>query len=49
MGNRYEFTKEDTDSSDPWEIARDILLEKINFGKLNQIDINLLMQALSDV
>ena len=48
-GAAMNLQKEDADSSDPWEIARDIMLEKINFGKLNQGDRNLLMQALSDV
>jgi len=34
--------------SDPWEIARDILLEHINFDKINDEDKNLLLLALSD-
>ena len=33
---------------DPWQIARDILLETISFEQLNEIDRNILMQALSD-
>ncbi|GAP96592.1 helix-turn-helix domain-containing protein [Leptolyngbya sp. NIES-2104] len=37
-----------TEDSDPWQIARDVLLEKINFGILNEVDQALLMRALSD-
>ena len=32
----------------PWRIARDVLLEIATFERLNEIDRNLLMQALSD-
>lgn len=32
----------------PWSIARDILLRRLNFNMLNEIDQNLIMQALSD-
>jgi transcriptional regulator with XRE-family HTH domain/Zn-dependent peptidase ImmA (M78 family) len=48
-GTAINLQKEDIDSSNPWQTARDILLEQINFGKLNQVDRNLLMQALCDV
>ncbi len=40
---------EDTDYTDPWQTARDFLLERANFGRLNEVDRNLLLQALSDV
>ena len=33
----------------PWQIARDFLLERSNFGRLNEVDRNLLLQALSDL
>lgn len=33
--------------SDPWEIARDIFLEKFEFDNLNDIDRDILMQALT--
>ncbi|BAZ03104.1 hypothetical protein NIES37_71170 (plasmid) [Tolypothrix tenuis PCC 7101] len=33
----------------PWQIARDFLLEQTNFGRLNEVDQNLLLQALSDI
>jgi transcriptional regulator with XRE-family HTH domain len=33
----------------PWQIARDFLLERTNFGRLNEVDQNLLLQALSDI
>ncbi|MFB2836544.1 helix-turn-helix domain-containing protein [Floridanema evergladense] len=33
----------------PWQIARDFLLERSNFGQLNEVDRNLLLQALSDL
>ncbi|MGB5970009.1 MAG: helix-turn-helix transcriptional regulator [Spirulinaceae cyanobacterium] len=47
-GAAINLQKEDRDSSNPWQIARDIFLEKINFGKLNEVDRNLLMLALYD-
>lgn len=34
--------------AEPWRIARDILLERALFERLNEIDRNLLIQALSD-
>jgi hypothetical protein len=34
---------------DPWRIARDLLLEEADFQRLNDVDCNLLSQALSDV
>lgn len=37
-----------TEEIDPWQIARDVLLEKINFGVLNEVDQTLLMRALSE-
>lgn len=37
-----------TEDIDPWQIARDVLLEKIDFGILNEVDQALLMRALSD-
>jgi transcriptional regulator with XRE-family HTH domain len=40
---------EDTDYTNPWQIARDFLLERANFGRLNEIDRNLLLRALSDI
>jgi len=40
---------EDTDYTDPWQTARDYLLERASFGQLNEVDRNLLLQALSDV
>jgi transcriptional regulator with XRE-family HTH domain/Zn-dependent peptidase ImmA (M78 family) len=33
----------------PWQFARDFLLERSNFGRLNEVDRNLLLQALSDL
>lgn len=33
----------------PWQIARDLLLERSNFGGLNEVDRNLLLQALSNL
>jgi transcriptional regulator with XRE-family HTH domain len=33
----------------PWQIARDFLLEQSNFERLNEVDRNLLLQALSDL
>lgn len=33
----------------PWETARSIFLERVNFGSLNEIDRNLLQQAMSDI
>lgn len=33
---------------DPWQIARDVLLEYINFERLNEVDRGILLQALSD-
>jgi transcriptional regulator with XRE-family HTH domain/Zn-dependent peptidase ImmA (M78 family) len=39
---------EDTDYTDPWQTARDYLLERANFGQLNEVDRNLLLRALSD-
>jgi len=32
-----------------WQIARDFLIEQINLGRLNEVDQNLLLQALSDI
>jgi transcriptional regulator with XRE-family HTH domain len=37
------------ENTDPWQIARDILLEKVNFAILNEVDRKLLMKALSDI
>lgn len=34
---------------DPWQIARDFLLEQENFERLNDVDHHLLLRALSDV
>ncbi|NER51703.1 MAG: ImmA/IrrE family metallo-endopeptidase [Symploca sp. SIO1A3] len=34
---------------EPWQLARDLLLQSSNFGQLNAVDRNLLLQALSDV
>jgi hypothetical protein len=39
---------QDTDYTDPWQTARDYFLERANFGQLNEVDRNLLLQALSD-
>ncbi|MEH1861899.1 MAG: XRE family transcriptional regulator [Nostoc sp.] len=36
-------------NDNPWQIARDFLLERTNFGRLNEVDQNLLLQALSDM
>lgn len=33
----------------PWQTARDVLLEHIDFGRLNDVDCNLLQQALSNI
>lgn len=40
---------EDTDYTDPWQTARDFLLERADFGRLNEVDRNLLLRALSDI
>lgn len=40
---------EDTDYTNPWQTARDFLLERANFGHLNEVDRNLLLRSLSDV
>ena len=40
---------EDTDYTNPWQTARDFLLERANFGRLNEVDRNLLLRSLSDV
>ena len=40
---------EDTDYTTPWQTARDFLLERANFGRLNEVDRNLLLRSLSDV
>lgn len=37
-----------TYDTNPWEIARDFLLERVNFNILNDIDRNLIIQALSE-
>jgi transcriptional regulator with XRE-family HTH domain len=37
-----------TEGIEPWQIARDVLLEKINFEILNDVDQTLLIRALSD-
>jgi transcriptional regulator with XRE-family HTH domain/Zn-dependent peptidase ImmA (M78 family) len=37
------------EDTDPWQIARDIFLEKINFGLLNEVDRKLLSKALLDL
>lgn len=34
--------------SNPWEISRDYLLEQVDFGKLNEVDRNILIKALSE-
>jgi len=34
---------------DPWQTARDLLLEQAHFDRLNDVDRTLLLQALSDV
>ena len=36
-------------AKEPWQFARDTLLRHINFGSLNEIDRNLLQQAISDI
>jgi ribosome-binding protein aMBF1 (putative translation factor) len=33
----------------PWQIARDFLIEQIKFGRLNEVEQNLLLQALLDI
>ena len=38
-----------TTGQNPWQIARDVLLEQTNFGRLNEVERNLLLQALSDL
>lgn len=38
-----------TTEQNPWQFTRDFLLEKSNFGRLNKVDQNLLLQALSDI
>jgi transcriptional regulator with XRE-family HTH domain len=38
-----------TADQNPWQIARDVLLEQSNFGRLNEVERNLLLQALSDL
>lgn len=48
-GTATNLQTEDTDYTDPWQTARDFLLERANFGRLNEVDRNLLMQALSEV
>ena len=35
-------------STAPWQTARDFLLERVNFASLNEVDRNLLLQALSN-
>jgi len=35
-------------STVPWQTARDFLLERANFADLNEVDRNLLLQALSN-
>lgn len=35
-------------NDDPWRIARDIFIERVNFGYLNDIDQELLQQALAE-
>jgi len=47
-GTATNLQAQDTDYTDPWQTARDYLLERANFGQLNEIDRNLLLQALSD-
>lgn len=37
-----------TGDLDPWQVARDVLLEKINFETLNDVDQTLLIRALSN-
>lgn len=49
MSTATNLQTEDTDYTDPWQTARDFLLERANFGRLNEVDRNLLMQALSEV
>ncbi len=36
------------DGADPWRIARDILLERVDFGSLSESDRSLLLQAVSE-
>ncbi len=36
-------------NENPWQIARDFLLERTNFERLNEVDQNLIKQALSDM
>lgn len=36
-------------SEQPWETARNLFLKKVNFGCLNEVDRNLLQQAMSDI
>lgn len=48
-GTATNFQTEDTDYADPWQTARDFLLERANFGRLNEVDRNLLLRALSDI
>jgi transcriptional regulator with XRE-family HTH domain len=36
-------------SEQPWGTARNLFLKKVNFGSLNELDRNLLQQAMSDI
>ncbi|BAT56600.1 hypothetical protein NOS3756_56120 (plasmid) [Nostoc sp. NIES-3756] len=48
-GTATNLQTEDIDYADPWQIARDYLLERANFGTLNEVDRNLLLRALSNI
>lgn len=36
-------------TEEPWQLARDMFLRHVNFGSLNEVDRNLLQQAMSDI
>lgn len=48
-GSATNLQAENTDCTDPWQTARDFLLERVNFGHLNEVDRNLLLRAVSNV
>jgi hypothetical protein len=47
-GTATNLQAQDTDYTDPWQTARDYLLERANFGQLNEVDRNLLLRSLSE-
>lgn len=47
-GTATNLQAQDTDYTNPWQAARDLLLEQVNFGRLNKVDRDLLLRALSD-